>query len=81
VWPTSHAPHKKARFLNPSQPMMRYHDADDAQEFFGQFSVSFPSASLKLFFDEMRVELRRFNRRVPDFDTNCAKKHEFFAAN
>jgi len=38
-------------------------------------------ASLKLFCDEMRVELRRFNRRVPDFGTNCAKKHGFFAAN
>ena len=39
------------------------------------------AASFKLFFDEMRVELRRFNRRVPDFVFNCAKKHGFFAAN
>jgi hypothetical protein len=52
-----------------SHPMIRYHDADDAQESLGQSSVSFLSASLKLFFDEMRVELRRFNR-----DANCAKK-------
>jgi hypothetical protein len=81
VWPTSHAPRTKARFLNLSHPMMRYDDADDAQEFLGQSSVSFLSASLKLFFDEMRAEIRRFNRRVPDFDTNCAKKHGFFAAN
>jgi hypothetical protein len=43
--------------------MDEYHDADDAQEFLGQSGVSFLSASLKLFFDEMRFELRRFYRR------------------
>jgi len=42
--------------------------------------VSFLSESSKLFFDEVRVELRRCNRRVPDFDAHCAKKHGFFAS-
>jgi hypothetical protein len=44
-------------------------------------SVSFLSASLKLFFDEMRVELLQLKRDVPDFDAICAKKHAYFAAN
>lgn len=62
--------------------MDEYHDADDAQEFLGQSGVSFLSASLKLYFDEMRHDLARFKGgKVPVFDEKYASKRGLHAAN
>jgi hypothetical protein len=59
-----------------------YQDADDAQEFIGQSGVSFLSASLKLFLDEMRHDIARFKGpRAAMLDEKYASKRGFLAAN
>lgn len=70
-------------FFNPEdgEPpyLEEYQEADEGLDFLGQACVSYLSASLQLYLNQMREEMEHY-RRVPVFDTKYASNYGFVPA-